>query len=130
MRRRVPVLLVCVGLCFWVALGGAQEERADKEKVAKGKEWVVKMTAGNKFDPDKIAINVGDHVKWVSEATHTATSDDIATGNPKKTFNTGRVNAGQEVILYFNYETEDGKPLKYHCEFHPTEMTGEITVKK
>jgi plastocyanin len=84
------------------------------------------MMKDNAFEPTDITINVGDQVKWtnVGNNTHTATSDDIKTGEPKETFNTGRVKKVQSASLNFNKAGQ----FKYHCEFHDG-MTGTITVK-
>jgi plastocyanin len=89
---------------------------------------VVHMTnvgGTNKFDPPAVDAAVGDQIKWVNDGgTHTATSDDIKTGDPKKTFNTGTVKKGQETTIVINA----AGTYKYHCEYHAG-MTGTITVK-
>jgi plastocyanin len=82
--------------------------------------------ATNVFDPAKLEIKPGDSVRWKNVGgTHTATSDDIKTGNPKKTFNTGSMNKGDEAVIVFNNEGT----FDYHCEYHGP-MKGMITVQK
>jgi plastocyanin len=125
------VMLLLLVLCAVLLVSGLSDRvcgREEKEKAAAGTEHKVTMTnkgGTNKFDPAEITIKVGDWVKWVNEGgSHTATSDDFKTGNPKKTFNTGRVDKGQEASVPFNA----AGTYTYHCEFHPG-MKGKITVE-
>ena len=80
---------------------------------------------GMQFDPADLKVKVGDSVKFVNAGgTHTATSIDITTADPKLTFNTGLLLKGQEAVVNFN---EAGK-FDYRCEIHKN-MKGSITVE-
>jgi plastocyanin len=113
--------LACVAV-----LCAAIEEGAAKGRVIRLVVHEIQMTANDKFDPPAVTIKKGEQVKFINNSgkTHTATSDDIKTGNPKDTFNTGRVANGQSVILNFN----EAGTYAYHCEFHGP-MKGTITVE-
>jgi plastocyanin len=125
MRITWVVLTICGCILCWGA-SGRLRSRADAP--AAGAVTTVKMTnvgGTNRFDPAEVSIKVGDQVKWVNEGgSHTATSDDIKTGDPKTTFNTGTVKKGQDASITFNTAGTNN----YHCEFHKG-MVGKITVQ-
>jgi len=126
MRAALVSLGALVALWAAILFGNADAGEQGNKKARDIVVHVVKMTAGNKFDPDSLDVKVGDQVKFVNPdgPSHTATSDDIKTGDPKKTFNTGVVKKGQDASITLNNEMT----YKYHCEFH-TGMTGTINVK-
>jgi len=124
MRAFSMFFLVGAGLCLLAAPSEGDAQPAAKKAA---KQHVVKMGGTtNVFTPKDLEIKVGEEVKWDNiGGTHTATSDDIKTGNPKTTFNTGTMNKGQQAIITFNTPGT----YRYHCEFHGP-MTGTITVKR
>ncbi|CAN5268712.1 hypothetical protein BH10PLA2_BH10PLA2_11720 [soil metagenome] len=117
---RILGLVVCASALF----GGVVAGRGPVPREATN--HVVKMTANNTFDPKSLDIKVGDTVTFENPdgPSHTATSDDIKTGDPKRTFNTGTVKKGQKACITFNFELT----YSYHCEFH-SGMDGKINVK-
>jgi len=77
------------------------------------------------FTPSAITINVGDTVTWQNNATstpHTATSTSAPSGGA---FDSGTISAGGGT--YSHVFTIAGD-YSYLCTFHPTLMTGTITV--
>jgi plastocyanin len=115
--------------CAAMLLASADAGEKEKKKGRAVTVHIIKMTAGNKFDPDSVDIKAGDQVTFLndSNAAHTATSDDIKTGDPLLTFNTGTLaSKGQTATLTFNHKS--GTTLKYHCFVHGTGMSGTINV--
>jgi len=76
------------------------------------------------YNPDSLTIHIGDKVTWRNNETglyapqHTATSDD------GHTFDSGYLNPGQSFTFTF---TKAGT-YKFHCNVHPSQMNGTITV--
>lgn len=121
MQKCISALTLAAGIVFAVQQPGPVA--ADG---AKSTEHKVDMVAGNKFVPDNLTIKVGDSVRFVnSSVNHTATSIDVKTADPRKTFNTGVVKPGQEAVLFFNVPGT----FEYRCEIHPGSMKGTIKVE-
>jgi plastocyanin len=77
-----------------------------------------------RFEPKDVTISSGDTIKWSnnfgSNTKHTATPD-------KEGFtDTGDVVQGAESAPQTIEAAAE--PIPYHCEYHPTVMTGTITV--
>ena len=72
------------------------------------------------FSPSTLEIAVGDIVIWTNaySSTHTVTSDD-------EIFSSGNLSSGDT----FQYQFTSVGEFPYHCDFHPTSMTGTITVQ-
>jgi plastocyanin len=123
--KRLGIIVLAAsfaGLATFSSLGTAG--RAD-EKAVRLTVYTIKMK-DNTFDPATLTVAAGDQVRFenVGANTHTATSDDIKTGDPKDTFNVGRVKPTQAAVINMN-KTGD---FKYHCEYH-NGMSGTITVQ-
>ncbi len=72
-------------------------------------------------------ITVGDTVTWsVEDGTHTITQCDetFATCPPPGGFNAGTKSTGET----FSHQFTTAGTFAYHCNIHPTEMKGRITV--
>src|SRR5262245_15750993 len=72
------------------------------------------------YNPDPVTAAVGDTISWTNgdSAPHTATLDD-------GTCDTGNLSEGAVGMLTF---TAPGT-YAYHCNVHPTQMKGTITVQ-
>ena len=81
-------------------------------KVAAGKEITVNLTN------EGVAIH---NMRFAGEDNEFNSADD-ATSDP------GLVNAGQKAKVTFTAPGKAGK-YKYQCDFHPTDMKGEIEVQ-
>jgi plastocyanin len=91
---------------------------------AKGKNLTVEMSEF-KFTPQDITVEVGDTITWVNKGrdAHTATADKKDDPN---SFDTKAVRSGQSsAAIAFKQAGKVG----YHCNFHPGQMKGTITVK-
>jgi len=71
-----------------------------------------------KFDPERIAVKVGDTIRWTNEdlAPHTATAT-------QGSWDTGEIVKGDSVSLVVN----DGMEANYFCAFHP-HMKGSVEL--
>lgn len=77
------------------------------------------------FTPSSITINVGDMVTWENNATstiHTATSTSAPSGGA---FDSGDIAPGGGV---YSLQFMIAGTYNYHCTYHPSLMTGTITV--
>lgn len=129
MKTRVvaaTAIILTSGL-IWIGIKGGLYARAGEADDARNGGATINVNMGgatNVFDPPTVNAKVGDEVVFVNVGgTHTATSDDIKTGSPKNTFNTGTMKKGQKSAIFFNAEGT----YKYHCEYHGS-MKGTITV--
>lgn len=79
------------------------------------------------FQPNPLAIKVGDNVTWINDDTvmHTVTSGSGPNDpNEGKQFNSGLLAEGQAVIHTFKKAGE----FNYFCQIHPN-MVGKVIVK-
>jgi plastocyanin len=121
-KLRSTMLLACVGIgSAFITLAPASAAEVVIQMLGDG-------SAANKFryEPAEVEVQNGDTVKWSnnfgSVATHTATPDDGVTGMQP----TGNVAPGEES----EPQTITAGPITYHCDFHPNDMKGTITVAK
>jgi plastocyanin len=73
-----------------------------------------------KFKPASKTVKVGTEITWLNhgEVQHTATADNDS-------FDSKQIDQNKEFSYRF---TQEGK-YKYHCENHPNQMEGTITVE-
>jgi plastocyanin len=85
-------------------------------------QWVT--VADYSFTPSAITINIGDSVTWMNNGSivHTATSTSAPSGGA---FDSGTLAAGGGM---YTHQFLIAGSYSYHCTFHPTLMSGTITV--
>src|SRR5215207_853394 len=73
----------------------------------------------NFFDPPDVAVEPGSTITWTNngDEPHTVTADDGS-------FDSGRLNPGDSYTVAFGGQGT----VTYHCEIHPDEMRGSVTV--
>ena len=97
MNSRLAVILVAALLLPAVAVR-AKEHRVE--------------ISGVKYMPAKLTVKKGDTVVWVNsdDRDHTVVSSDKG-----KTFNSGKIAAGEE----FQHTFDGAGKFEYGCEYHP-----------
>ena len=129
---RVPVCLM-----LFAALA-AHEVEAKHRVTNAAPAATVRMTADNKFDPEKVTIKAGEAVRWVNEAggpSHTVTTDssqvqnedDVAIPDGAKPFSSGVIGPGK----FFQHTFDTPGTYRYACAPHEgAKMVGEVVVTK
>ena len=75
------------------------------------------------FTPSSVSATVGDTIRWVwASGTHTTTSTSVPSG--ASSWNSP-IDASNQT---FDYVVSTAGTYNYNCAFHPTMMTGTITV--
>jgi plastocyanin len=97
MNSRLAVIVVAA-LLLPVIAASAKEHRVE--------------ISGVKYKPAKLTVKKGDTVVWVNgdDRDHTVVSSDKG-----KTFNSGKIAAGEE----FQHTFDDAGKFDYGCEYHP-----------
>lgn len=111
----VAVVVVILGAGVVPIADGLDDPQASAEEVSLESTTHHVHIAGFAMDPDPLTIEKGDTVVWHNHdsATHTATADDGS-------WDTGYISSGGSESITFDSLRED----TYHCEVHPTSMTG------
>jgi plastocyanin len=99
---------------------------------------IVRMTAANKFDPEKVTIKAGEAVRWVNDnagPSHTVTTDpslvqnedDVESPDGAKPFSSGVIKPGK----FYQHAFEVPGTYRYACAPHEgSKMFGVVVVTK
>src|SRR5215204_7441150 len=115
-RLLLLVVLSLIALLMFVPTAAAQD--AGVESVPIQNAWSVNI-GDNFFDPPQSAVEPGSTITWTNKGDepHTVTADDGS-------FDSGRLNPGDSYTVAFGGQGT----VTYHCEIHPDEMRGSVTV--
>src|SRR5215218_6277341 len=117
MKRLLLVLVLpIIALLMFVPTAAAQD--AGVELVPIQNVWSVNI-GDNFFDPPDVAVEPGSTITWTNKGDepHTVTADDGS-------FDSERLNPGDSYTVAFGGQGT----VTYHCEIHPDEMRGSVTV--
>src|SRR5215213_2526329 len=117
MKRLLLVLVLpVIALLMFVPTAAAQD--AGVESVPIQNVWSVNI-GDNFFDPPDVAVEPGSTITWTNNGAvpHTVTADDGS-------FDSERLNPGDSYTVAFGGQGT----VTYHCEIHPDEMRGSVTV--
>ena len=124
MRTRTllrPLAALAAGLLLVLGLAACGDDDDDAADSGDESGEVTVTATDNAYDTTTLTVSPGEEVYLENDGSnpHTITSDDAGA------FDTGRVEGGAEGELVA--PSEPGT-YAFHCEVHPTAMTGTLTV--
>jgi len=115
-RLLLLVGLLVLALVVFVPAAVAQDGGVEAVPVQDARSVAI---GDNFFDPLDVAVEPGSTITWTNngDEPHTVTADDGS-------FDSGRLNPGDSYTVAFGGQGT----VRYHCEIHPEEMRGSVTV--
>src|SRR5215207_759846 len=115
-RLLLLVVLLVIALLVFVSAAGAQDSGVEAVPVQDARSAGI---GDNFFDPPDATVEPGSTITWTNNGArpHTVTADDGS-------FDSGRLNPGDSYTVAFGGQGT----VTYHCEIHPDEMRGSVTV--
>src|SRR5215208_7336588 len=115
-RLLLLVVLLMIALLVFVSAAGAQDSGVEAVPVQDARSVDI---GDNFFDPPDATVEPGSTITWTNngDEPHTVTADDGS-------FDSGRLNPGDSYTVAFGGQGT----VTYHCEIHPEEMRGSVTV--
>src|SRR5215208_2484530 len=117
MKRLLLVVVLSVSaLLMFVPTAAAQDGGVEAVPVQDARSVDI---GDNFFDPPDVAVEPGSTITWTNKGDepHTVTADDGS-------FDSERLNPGDSYTVAFGGQGT----VTYHCEIHPDEMRGNVTV--
>ena len=117
MKRLLLVVVLSVSaLLMFVPTAAAQDAGVEAVPVQDARSVDI---GDNFFDPPDVTVEPGSTITWTNKGDepHTVTADDGS-------FDSERLNPGDSYTVAFGGQGT----VTYHCEIHPDEMRGSVTV--